>query len=423
MVMTKNPTIIDFINFLDASPTAWHAVENVAAKLTTAGFEQMDEADAFPVKLGGKYFVIRNGSSLMAFSLPKQKTLDARIIGTHTDSPGLKIKPRGEFQRENMVMLGVEPYGSPIYAAWVNRDLGIAGRVAYEEAGQVKQKLVTFDNPSVFIPQLAIHFDRTVNENGLKLNPQDQLCALAALSASQKGAFLNDLIHAKIGKTPLAFDLFLYPLEKARLSGELITSARLDNLSSVHAALTALIQASEKPGQHLQIGVFWDNEEVGSRTAQGAQSPFFQHTLERVCLALTYTREEYLQLLNRSFCISADMAHAINPNSPEKHDARHPVLLGQGVALKTNADHRYASDADAGAWLHLLCKKHKIPLQVYNHRSDLPCGTTIGPIHSAVTGIKTVDVGTPQLSMHSTRELAAVSDHLDLCRLLEVFLN
>jgi aspartyl aminopeptidase len=419
--------INDFLEFLDETPTAWHVVYYLQKKLEKAGYIQLLEEDSWKLKANGKYYVIRNGSSICAFILPSKPPQKARILGSHTDSPGLKLKPKGEFYRENMVMLGIEAYGSPLYTSWINRDLGIAGRVSYIEKKQMKQKLIKINDVSVFIPQLAIHLDRQVNEKGLVLNPHEQLSALAALSDNiPKESFIENLVKKHIGShTPLSYELFLYPLEKARLAGldgEFVVSQRLDNLGSVHSSLTALLASNAKSTDTIQMAIFWDNEEIGSSTDQGADSPFLPHTLERILLALDQGREEYFRLLSRSLCISIDLAHAVHPNYMDKHDPRHPTLLGKGPILKTNAQKKYMSDAETLGWVINVCQDNKIPYQIYSHRADMTSGSTIGPINAALTGMKTIDIGYPELSMHSSRELASVKDHLTMCKLLQLLL-
>jgi aspartyl aminopeptidase len=293
---------------------------------------------------------------------------------------------------------------------------------------KVIERLVHFKNHSLIIPQLAIHLDRGVNENGLLLNKQEQLSALAAIDFSKEFPSLIDSLLKEQGdyKLLLGSDLFLVPLEKAELLGfknELIAAYRLDNLESVYAALTGVLQSADDAPGLLKMAVFWDNEEIGSETAQGAGSPFFPQTLERITLSLNMDRESYFRLLSQSLCISIDMAHALHPNHNDKHDPRHAPLLGNGIVLKCNAQQRYASDARSIRPIVEICHAHQLPLQKFVTRSDIPCGTTIGPIHASLTGIPTVDIGCPQLSMHSIREIAAIEDHLTMIKFVTAFFS
>lgn len=420
--------IVDLLEFINTSPTAWHAVSNAKEKLKKKGFAELKEENTWSLEKGKKYFVSRNGSSLCTFTLPKEKIDQVKTLGTHTDSPALKLKPNAEFRKLNMIMMGVEVYGGPLLTSWLNRDLGIAGRIFFlDKNDKIQESLVCLDEHPLVIPQLAIHLDRQVNESGLTLNKQEHLSALAALDPYEKEtAYLEKILKEKVKFTKLlSHDLFLYPLEPAKLVGynqQMVSGYRIDSLYSVHAALQAIL-SNEPSKKTLKMGCFWDNEEVGSSTSQGAGSPFFLHVLERISLALKMPREEYLALLNRSLCISADLGQAINPNYMDKHDPRHQPVLGGGIILKWNAQQRYITDSESGAFIAHLCKKGKIPLQEYVNRSDIPSGSTIGPIHAHLTGMKTVDIGAPQLSMHSARELAACQDYLEMKKLLTLALE
>ena len=424
--MSKQPSkeIHNLLNFLDAAPTAWHAVNAIQEELEKHKFQQLHEKEPWKIAPGGRYFVQRNGSSLCAFIVPKDKPTHALIAASHTDSPAFKLKPNAEFRKENMVMLGVEIYGAPMLTSWLNRDLGIAGRIVYtDKKGNICESLVRLDKHPVVIPQLAIHLDRNVNESGPVLNKQDQLAALAALTEKDDNeAYLEKLLKEQVNfKELLGADLFLFPLEKARLLGyqnQMIASYRIDSLGSVHAALQAFLASIAPSKDQLKMIVFWDNEEIGSSTAQGAGSPFFSQTLERICLVLKLSREDFFRLCKKSLCLSVDLAHALHPNYSDKHEPRHQILMSKGIVLKTSAQYRYASDANSTAFIVNLCRKHKIPFQYFVSRGDIPAGTTIGPIHAHLTGIPTVDIGMPQLSMHSSRELMAFQDYEDMCKLL-----
>lgn len=425
--MTKQDksALNELLKFLDRSPTAWHAVENVETELKKAGFHQLQESETWTVKPGGKYYAIRNGSSLCAFVMPKKEIQSARIVAGHTDSPGFKLKPNAEFRKENMVMLGVEVYGGPLITSWLNRDLGIAGRVAFLDShGTIQQTLVRLDKHPVVIPQLAIHLDRKVNEEGLLLNKQEQLAAIAALSNETEKAksYLEVCLKEQFSfKELLSYDLFLFPLEPAAFVGfqqQMIAAYRIDSLMSVHGIVKAMCQADAVPNE-LKVVTLCDNEEIGSETAQGAASPFLLQILERITIASAMSREDYLRLLRHSLCVSVDLAHAVHPNYSDRHEPRHPIKMQHGIAVKYNAQHRYASDALSAAPIIALCKKHNIPVQQFVARGDIAAGTTIGPIYAHTTGIPTVDIGSPQLSMHSCRELSSCQDYLDMATLLK----
>lgn len=416
----------DLLSFLDRSPTAWHAVDLMTTQFKKEGFEKISESDPWNLKPGGRYVVTRNGSSLCAFVLPKKTPVRAHLVATHTDSPGFKLKPNAEFYKENMLMLGVEIYGGPLIASWLNRDLGIAGRIVYIDAkGQIKESLVRIDDSPVVLPQLAIHLDRQVNENGVILNKQDHLAVLAAVNDDKKGTYLEKKLKAQIHfKDLLGTDLFLFPLEKAAFVGDqqqMVASYRIDNLASVYAAFTAICESKNPDQDVLKVFIAQDNEEIGSNTSQGAGSPFVPHLLERILLSLGLGREEYFRLVKNSLCVSADLTHALHPNYKDKHEPHHQLLMEHGIVIKQNAQYRYASDARSVASIVHLCKKLKMPYQSFACRGDIPCGTTVGPIHAHVMGISTVDIGIAQLSMHSCRELAAVKDYIDLQKLLKAF--
>lgn len=413
----------DFKAFLDNSPTSWHAAEELAKRLSSSGFSRLNEEEKWKLQKGKSYFVQRGGS-LCAFSLPKKTAKRALILGSHTDSPALKIKPKPEIQKENMILLGVEVYGSPLLTSWLNRDLAIAGRVVVtNKKGKIDEKLVFLEEAPLFIPQLAPHLDRDVNEKGLILNKQEHLVPIATLSDAKekKKSYLETLLKRHISfDSLLSFDLFLVPIEKSRLLGseeEMLSSYRLDNLASAHASCSALIHAKESQ-ETLQISLFCDHEEIGSRSSVGAASPFLEEILKRITRALEMDEEEYFQMKSRSLSVSVDMAHALNPNYAQKYDPNHQPLLGKGIVVKYNADLKYTSSAPTAAHVIRLAQKLKLPYQSFVSRSDIPGGSTIGPILAQNLGIATVDIGCPQLSMHSAREVMACQDHLDMCTLL-----
>lgn len=422
-------TIADLLSFLDQSPTAWHATQNCVSTLIKHDFIRLEEGDSWDILPGGRYFVTRNDSSICAFIAPKNKLEAVRVAAAHTDSPSFRLKPNNEFYKENMLMLGVEVYGAPMLNSWLNRDLGIAGRVIFKNHdGEIKEELVRLDTMPVVIPQLAIHLDRTVNENGIILNKQEHLAALASVGEklNNQPTFIERLLADVLPlKQLISHELFLFPLESARLFGEkqhLIASYRIDNIASVHAALQGLLNAHKPSDSHLKMIAFWDNEEVGSHTAQGAGSPFLMHVIERIALSMDYCREDFFRILTRSLCASIDLSHATHPNYSDKHEPRHVVLMNKGIVIKANAQQRYATDARSSAVIIDLCHQHEIPFQHHVPRGDLSCGSTVGPVHATITGMPTVDIGCPQLSMHAAREIMGTADHLAMCRLITAFL-
>lgn len=424
--MVVKSKVEELLQFLDSSPTPWHAVENITNILKNKGFQLLEEKKQWKVVPGGKYVVVRGGS-LIAFVTPKKSPQTLKIVGSHTDSPGFKLKPNAVYSKENMTMLGLEIYGGPLLTSWLNRDLGIAGRIIYKDKkGQTQEALVNIADSPVTIPQLAIHLDKNVNDAGPILNKQDHIAALAALEVKKgKLNFLEQLLKEQISfKSLLAHDLFLYPLEKGAFIGpdkQMIASYRLDNLQSAHASLEGFLHNEKIPQEAIHMVAFWDHEEVGSTSSRGAHSPFFLQILERICVSLNMAREEFLRLLPHSLCLSLDVAHALHPNYVEKHEPRHYTQMGQGVVIKYNAQQRYASDASTAAIVIDLCEKLKVPFQSFVSKSDISSGTTIGPVHASATGIPTVDIGSPLLSMHSCREIISSLDHLNLCKLMGGF--
>jgi aspartyl aminopeptidase len=416
----------DLRSFLDSAPTSWHAVWELGNRFAAKDFIPLGEDETWELEFGKKYFVKREGA-LIAFTLPLSKPKSASILASHTDSPGLKIKPNPENEKENLSFFGVEIYGAPLLSSWLNRDLGIAGRVIVStKEGNLEERLIFIDDAPLIIPQLSIHLDREVNEKGLQLNRQEHLCPIGRLKKAEGKNYLETLIrryhsfHALI-----SFDLFLVPLEESRFLGEeaeMIASYRIDNLASAHACAAAI--ASAAPSQEaLHMAVFFDHEEIGSHTQDGASSPFFLDLLQRICLKYPLSNEDLLKLKSRSLCISVDMAQGFTPGHSNKYDPQHQPLLGKGIAIKYNANQRYATTASSAAPLIQLCQQLQLPVQTYVTRNDLPCGSTVGPLFAALTGIATADIGAPQLSMHSIREIMAVSDHLDMCQLLTAFLE
>ena len=417
--------IHDLLEFIDNSPTPFHAVEEMKSKLIEQGYSELKESDAWELTNNSKHFVTRNDSSLIAF-IVGTKTKDAsgfKIIGAHTDSPNLKLKPNPSYDKNGYLQLGVETYGGVLLTTWTNRDLSLAGRVIIKGKKQPQSKLILFDEPLLRIPQLAIHLNRDVNEKGLTLNKQNHLPPIFSLS-DKKGSNKN-LLEKRVAQKLkcksadiLNMELSLYDTQSGAIGGaegEFIFSSRLDNLASCHAALQALTESKTKDPM-TRVIAFYDDEEVGSDSAQGAGSPFLKDVLERLTLESDNPRETFFRSMANSFFISADMAHAVHPNYPEKHDPQHMPVLNGGPVIKCNSNQRYATEGVSSAWFEMLCKKAGVQVQKFVVRSDLGCGSTIGPITAANLGIRTVDVGNPMLSMHSIREMAGAKDHLPLIK-------
>ncbi len=428
----EQKSIHDLLEFIDRSPTPFHAVKEMKDLLTQQGFTELKESNAWNLANNGKYFLTRNDSSLIGF-IVGTKTQDAsgfKIIGAHTDSPNLKLKPNSAYDKKGYLQLGVEVYGGVLLTTWTDRDLSLAGRVIIKGKKQPQSKLVRFDDPLLRIPQLAIHLNRDVNEKGLTLNKQNHLPPIFSL-AGKKGStknLLEKMVAQKLKCKPadiLSMELSLYDTQAGSIggaNGEFVFSGRLDNLASCHAALQALTESKGKDPM-TRVIAFYDHEEVGSDSAQGAGSPFLKDVLERLTLDSESPRETFFRSMANSFFISADMAHAVHPNYSEKHDAMHMPILNGGPVIKCNSNQRYATEGVSSAWFESLCEKAGVPVQKFVVRTDLGCGSTIGPITAANLGIQTVDVGNPMLSMHSIREMAGTHDHLPLIKAFKEFFS
>lgn len=413
--------------FLAASPTPFHAVEQMSARLIDAGFVLLHEGEAWQVVPGGRYFTTRNGSSIIAWRMPGGGTDDLaeygfRMVGAHTDSPCLKLKPQPALHRNGYLQLGVEVYGGALLNPWFDRDLSIAGRVAYEtETGTLAHALIDFREPIAIIPSLAIHLDREANTNR-SINAQTYLPPLAGQSDAPPdfGALLKarlEIAGLSDVHRVLDHDLLLYDTQPPRLIGlhqDWIASARLDNLLSCFVGLTALSETATDFGALLVCN---DHEEVGSTSAPGASGPMLAHLLERL-LPDAAVRG---RTLARSLLVSTDNAHGLHPNFADRHDANHAPLLNHGAVLKVNANQRYASTGETGAIFRKLAAEAEAPVQTFVMRSDLACGSTIGPLTAAQIGVRTLDVGVPQWAMHSIREVAGTSDAYQLSRILDRF--
>jgi aspartyl aminopeptidase len=417
----------DLLSFLNASPTPWHAVLESARRLTEAGYRELREGEAWSLQPGDKVFVVRGGSTIAALEIGTAAPDAAgfRLVGAHTDSPNLRVKPRAAVKKSGQHQLGVEIYGGVLLYTWLDRDLGLAGRVMVRAGSTVEAKLVRFDRPMLRVPSLAIHLQREVNTEGLVLNAQTHMAPVVALESG--GAFdLDALLAEQLRAAPgdvLAFDLCAYdvaPAARGGARGEYVNAARLDNLASCHAAVSALLSAAPSPAATRGAFLF-DHEECGSQSAQGAQGPFLRDVLERVCGARGGSRDSLARALHHSFFVSADMAHAVHPNFADKHEPQHQPQLGAGPVIKSNVNQRYATDAEGAARFELWCAEADVVPQRFVTRTDLGCGTTIGPITAANLGMRVVDVGNPMLSMHSCREMSGAADVGKMIAVLRAF--
>ena len=423
----KADSIQNLLKFIDRSPTPFHAVQEMSDSLSRKGFIELEEADTWKLIPNGKYFLTRNDSSLIAFTVGSKPDGAFKIIGAHTDSPNLRLKPQAGYAKNGYLQLGVEVYGGVLLSTWTDRDLSLAGRVILAEKKKPVAKLIRFDQTLLRIPQLAIHLNRDVNKKGLVLNEQNHLPPIFSIQKkSSPDEILKKMIARELECRPddiMGMELSLYdtqPGTVAGAEGEFVFSSRLDNLASCHSALHALTESTKKDTA-TRVIAFYDHEEVGSETAQGAGSPFLKDVLERI--TLKDEREGFLRALAKSFFISADMAHAVHPNYSDRHDSQHMPIINGGPVIKSNANQRYATDGISSAWFETLCGKAKVPVQKFVVRSDLGCGSTIGPITAANLGIRTVDVGNPMLSMHSIREMAGAKDHELMIRVFKEFFS
>lgn len=396
----------ELIEFIDASPSPFHACATAAARLDAAGFRRVEESAEWS-DAGPRAYAVRDGS-LVAWSAPERvgPSMPFRIIGAHTDSPNLRIKPQPDLSRAGAHLLAVEVYGGVLFNSWLDRDLGLSGRVALR-GGEIR--LVKIDRAVARIPQLAIHLDRDVN-NGLSLNPQQHLVPLWSLDQGDFHGFLTHEIGAAEGDV-VFWDLMLHDTNPGAVIGrdlEFISAPRLDNLCSCWAAIDALTEAVSSGA--INVVALFDHEEIGSSSNRGASSPLLESTLERITLGLGGGREEWRRALAGSVCLSADMAHATHPNYSERHEPNHWIALNRGPVVKTNVSERYATDAASVSQFMEACAGGGVPLQHFVSRNDMPCGSTIGPITAARLGIRTFDLGAPQLAMHSARELMGAAD-------------
>lgn len=420
------------MEFLDASPTSYHAVDFIKKELKDNNFKELDPKNKWNLKKGGKYFLTRNDSALIAFIVGSDFLKEGiRIISSHTDSPALKIKPDPMINSEGQYLLNTEIYGGPILNTWYDRPLSIAGKVVSrgDSAFSNKIDLVDFKRNIAVIPNLPIHLNRDVNEES-KIDKKKGLRALISLKKdedSNSKLSLEQILAEEFNfnqEEILDQDLYLYSTQKAELSGvnnEYISAGKLDNLAMVHASYQALLTADA--GSWTQMIVLYDNEEIGSNTPQGADSPFAGDVIERVIYNLGADREDYYSIIEKSILLSADMAHAVHPNFVEEFDENNKPRLNSGPVLKYNAALNYTTHSETAAVIINLLKEKEIPYQNYTNRSDKKGGSTIGPIAATQLGIESLDIGSPLLAMHSIQELGGAEDHDYMIQLMNAFLS
>ncbi|HYW05089.1 MAG TPA: M18 family aminopeptidase [Gammaproteobacteria bacterium] len=418
------------LDFIDASPSPWHAAANVAGRLRDGGYRELDEREDWTRGSGSAFFAVRDGSSLAAVRVGEGDPVREgfRIIGAHTDSPGLRVKPGGARARGPIAAVDVEIYGGPILATFADRDLTLAGRVMVRDGDGQAARLLHLPDPVLRLPTLAIHMNRKVNEEGLRFDLQDQLPLLLSGLDGETApeAAFRELVAGAVDVDPgamLSFELAVADTQPGAFFGpsrEFIADSQLDNLASCHAAAEALLQAP--PGAGVQVVALFDHEEVGSQSFKGAEGTFLADVLQRVSESLGLSAGEYRRAIAASTLLSADMAHAFHPGYARYYDEHQRALVNGGPVLKINAKQRYATDAWTEATFARLCEAAGVTGQKYVHRNDLPCGSTIGPISAARLGVRCLDVGNPMWSMHSLRESAGTHDHAAMIRLMAAFL-
>lgn len=403
----------DLGGFIDASPSPFHVCATVAARLEAAGFVGVDPTDAWS-RDPGRHYLVRGGS-LVAWSTEAATgpATPFRIVGGHTDSPNLRVKQHPNLSRAGWEVVGLEPYGGAWLNSWLDRELGLSGRVSVRAGGAVEERLLTVDRPVLCVPQLAIHL--AADRKGVELDPQRHVDAVWGVGSRPRGftAFVAEELQIAVGDV-LGWELMAHDLTPSAVFGvaeDLLAAPRLDNQGTCFAGTRALLAAVEAPAPGvIPFLALFDHEEVGSMSDRGAFSELLATVLERIVLAADGSREDFHRAVAGSVCASGDMAHATHPNYPDRHEPSHLITPNGGPVLKVNQNLRYATDAASAAVFALACDQAGVPLQRYVHRADLPCGSTVGPITASRTGISTVDVGAPQLAMHSAREMMGALD-------------
>jgi aspartyl aminopeptidase len=420
---------LDLIAFLDASPSPYHAAVEALRRLTAAGFTEFPQAGAWPS--GPGRYVVVDGGSLFAWIVPEGAAPDApfRLLGAHTDSPTLRVKPRPDTGEAGIRQLGVEIYGGALLNSWLDRDLGLAGRVVVRTEDGPQVRLIRVDRPLLRVPQLAIHLDPEIRTAGLKLDAQQHLVPIWSLGNPEPGGF-SRFLAGELGvgsEDVLSYDIVTYDLAGGTLAGvneEFVSSGRQDDLDCSHACVSALCAVAAQPApQHVSAIALFDNEEIGSRSATGADGAWLGRQLERTVLARGGGRDDFLRAVTSSLHVSADMTHATHPNYPDRHEPRHWVALGGGPVVKVSANVLYSTTAPTQAAFLLAAEQAGVPVQYFVNKSGVRSGSTIGPIVAAGLAMPTVDVGNPTLAMHSARELTGAADAAMLVAALTAFLS
>ena len=428
--------VADLLAYIDRSPTPYHAVAETERRLVAKGFQRLDESSVWELAVGSRRYVTRSDGSIVAFQVGSVMPAEGgfRIIGAHTDSPNLRLKPRADVDAHGYRQLAVEPYGGVLLHTWLDRDLSLAGRISIPGGTDPEVVLLDFARPLIRVPNLAIHLQREIRETGVKLNAQQHLVPVIGLEG---GPALGDLIATEMRAQKLAdvrpdeilgMDLMAYDTQPASGSGargEFIHAARLDNLASCHAAVTALVESGDcGVPDFTRAIVLYDHEEVGSRSATGAAGTLLAEVLERVVASVKGGEPQgFPRAIASSMLISADMAHAIHPNYADRHETAHRPVIGKGPVIKVNANQAYATDAVTSGVFTSICRRVDVEPQHFVTRSDMACGSTIGPITASRLGIRTVDVGNPMLSMHSCREMAGSADVEPMIDVLRAFFD
>ena len=432
--MSAQQQVQHLLDFIDASPSPWHVIKSVEAQLASFNFKKLDETLSWSLESGGRYYVVRDESSVIIFVLGQKPLVETgfKMIGAHTDSPGLRIKPNAATGVDGLLRLGVEIYGGPILATFTDRDLSLAGRVNYKDTNNnIVSALINFDRPLLRLPNLAIHMNRMVNEEGLKLHKQNELPLILSALAQEclPQTYFSELLQEQSAceaERILSWDLAVYDTQKGAFWGaenEFYANSQLDNLASCHAALQGLLDDTVLENEATLVCAFFDHEEIGSESNKGADGSFLGDVLKRISLVTEKNKEDFTRALAKSFMVSADMAHAYQPNFPLAYDPDHKVFVNKGPVIKVNANQRYSTESVSQAMFVDWCEQAGVPYQKYSHRSDLACGSTIGPITSARLGIRSVDVGNPVWAMHSIRESAGVLDHGYMIKVMKKFLT
>ena len=409
----------DLFAFIKKSPTAYHACNVTADRLAVNGYTELCEGNAWELSAGGKYFVRRNGSSLIAFRAPERCERGFMITASHSDSPCLKIKDNETLADANYTRLSVEVYGGPIYSTWLDRPLAVAGRVSVKTDRGIEVRLVDSKTPCVVVPNVAIHMNREINK-GFNFNQAVDLIPLFGGNQPRQSfkMMIAELADAK-EEDILASDLYVYNCQPGVEWGDFISSPRLDDLQCAYTALEAFVSA-ETSGATSVYALF-DNEEVGSSTKQGAASTFLYDVLERIAQSLGKGGEVYRRAVANSFMVSCDNAHAIHPNHPEYSDKNHTSKMNGGIVIKYNANQKYTTDGVSSALFKTICERAGVPYQLYCNRADMPGGSTLGSIATTKVSVKTVDIGLAQLAMHSSFETAGALDTEYMVRALREF--